>query len=71
MARTPSNNLPVKVKRTGMHQLCISLPEQLAKELERTRIESGLRSWSQVIRMLIADAMVKRHKRDFTKGETA
>lgn len=54
--------LPAKVNRTGMHQLSISLGETQAKELERMRVESGLRSWNQVIRMLIADAMVKRAK---------
>jgi hypothetical protein len=54
--------LPAKVKRTGMRQLCVSLGEAQAKELERIRVESGLRSWNQVIRMLIADAMVRRAK---------
>lgn len=54
--------LPAKVKRTGMRQLSISLGEAHAEELERMRVESGLRSWGQVVRMLIADAMVRRHK---------
>jgi metal-responsive CopG/Arc/MetJ family transcriptional regulator len=54
--------LPAKVRRTGMRQLSISLGEAQAKELERIRVDRGLRSWGQVIRMLIADAMVKRVK---------
>jgi len=55
-----NSKLPAKVKRTGMRQLSISLGEAQAKELERIRVDSGLRSWGQVIRMLIADAMVRR-----------
>lgn len=55
-------SLPAKVKRTGQRQLSITLCETQARYLETMRVESGLRSWGQVVRMLIADAMVNRHK---------
>lgn len=54
--------LPAKVKRTGQHQLSISLSQMHAKELERMRVELGLRSWNQVVGWLITESMVRRLK---------
>ena len=50
-------------------QLSISLGETQARYLETMRVESGLRSWGQVVRMLIADAMVNRHKNNVTVSD--
>lgn len=54
--RKPKTTLPAKVKGTGVRQLSVSLGETQSRQLEEMRVRSGLRSWGQVIRMLIADA---------------
>ena len=63
------SHLPAKVKRTGQRQLSISLGETQARYLEIMRVESGLRSWGQVVRMLISDSMVNRHKNNVTVSD--
>lgn len=50
-----NQNLPAKVKRTGVRQLTISLDDGAAQTLEAYRTQHGMRSWGAVIRHLICN----------------
>lgn len=50
-------------KEREMKRLCITIPEDLAKELQKTKKKDFEKSYSEIIRELMAEALKQRNEK--------